>query len=117
MATPIPPFEEAEPTERHLQSVKSQDQLGMDEKVVDHPELEELLEKRLAKKVLLDVARKAYDVAAEEASVEIVELRMADDTAVRVGRFRITKRAIPARSVAFDAKASSRIQITLLGDD
>jgi len=118
MATPIPPLDtdEAERVDRHLQSVP-QAQLGFDETVVEDAELEQALEERYTAKVDAGLARKVYDEKAEAAEAEIAKLEMDDDSAVRCGRFRITKKAVAARSVSFEAKATSRVTITLLDDD
>jgi hypothetical protein len=121
MATPIPPLDtdEADRVDRHLQSVKPQGQLGFDEELVEDDELEQALEHRLQKKVAADQARKAYDEADEraKAKLENLEVDLDDDNAIRVGRFRITRRSTSARSVSFETKPSTRIRITLVGDD
>jgi hypothetical protein len=96
---------------------QAQQQLGFDEKVVEISELEEALEERLRHKVVLDATRKAYDEAHELASAEIAKLELPEDTAVRCGRFRITRSAVSARTVSFDTKATSRVRITLLDAD
>lgn len=99
-----------------LHSVPQQ-QLGMDEKVVQIPELESALEERQAMKETLGDARKAYAEAHEAASAEIAKLELPDDTPVRAGRFRITRSAISARSVSFETKPTTRVTITYLGDE
>jgi len=117
MATPIPPFENVPAETRPLRSVRSEDQLGFDETVVEDAELEQALEERYTAKVDAGAARKAYDLKAEAATAKITALDLEDGTAVRCGRFRITRTAIGERSVAFETKASSRITIKFLGDD
>jgi hypothetical protein len=96
---------------------RSQDQLGFDEQVVEISDLEQALEERLRRKVVVDETRKAYNEANELAAAEIAKLELPDGKVVRVGRFRISRTAVSARSVAFDVKATSRIRITLVGDD
>jgi len=99
-----------------LHSVPQQ-QLGMDEKVVQIPELEAALEERQATKEALGEARKAYAEAHEAASAEIAKLELPDDTPVRAGRFRITRSAVSARTVSFETKPTTRVTITYLGDE
>lgn len=119
MATPIPPLDEIPPRDerRGLRSVRPQAQLGFDETLVEDADLEQLLEERYTAKVDAAAARKDYDDKAEKVTAKIAALAMADDTAVRCGRFRITKKAVAGRSVAFEAKATSRVTITLLDDE
>jgi hypothetical protein len=99
-----------------LHSVPQQ-QLGMDEKVVQIPALEDALEERQSAKEALGEARKTYAEAHEAASAEIAKLELPDDTPVRAGRFRITRSAVSARSVAFETKPTTRVTITYLGDE
>lgn len=94
-----------------------QPQLGLDEKVVDIPELVSALEERLAAKSTLGDARKVYAEANEAANVEIAKLELPDGVAVRAGDFRITRSTVAARSVAFDTKPTTRVTITWLGSD
>ena len=118
MATPLPPFETPDRDERRaLRSVRPQAQLALDETLVEDAELEQLLEERFTHKVDLADARKTYDEADEKAKGKIADLDIADDSAVRCGRFRITKKSVAGRSVSFEAKATSRVTITLLDDD
>ena len=98
----------------NLQSV---DQLAMDEQVIDDADVEAALEEREKKKASLQAVRKIYDGAHEAAVAEIAKLELPEGGAARVGRFRITRAAIPARSVTFDTKASSRLRISLLGEE
>jgi len=101
---------------RRLASVPApevSDQLGMDERVVEDDALAKLLDARLRAKDDVREVRgvyKAADVAAKDA---IAKLDLADGDAVRVGRFRITKRATEPRHVEFDAAAGSRLTIEL----
>lgn len=101
---------------RRLRSVggaEAVDQIGMDERVVEDAELAGLLEARLRAqddKREVAVVYKAADVAAKEA---IAKLDIEVGSAVRVGRFRVTKRATEPRHVEFDAAAGSRLTIEL----
>lgn len=92
-------------------------QLALDEKVVEIPELEDALEERQSAKAAAGEARKAYKEAHEAAKVEIEKLELPDDTPVRAGRFRITRSAVSARSVAFETSPTTRLNITYLGDE
>jgi hypothetical protein len=73
-----------------------QPQLGLDEKVVEIPALEEALEERHSARLAAGEARKAYKEAHSAATAEIEKLELPDDTPVRAGRFRIA--TIYARS-------------------
>jgi hypothetical protein len=92
-------------------------QLGFDEVAIDDPELEQVLETRLAKKVVLDKVRKEYDEAHEAANAAIAQQELPDGGALRVGRFRVTRTAVAGRSVAFETKATSRVRILLVDED
>ncbi len=96
--------------------LKPVEQLGMDEEHVDEPELEQALEDRQAKREAMSSARKVYDGAHEHAKALVEQLDMADDGAIRVGRFRIAKTPIPERHVVFDTKATVRISIGLVDE-
>lgn len=41
----------------------------------------------------------------------------ADGRAVRCGRFRITRSSVSARTVQFETKPTTRVRITVLGED
>ena len=90
-------------------------QLGMDERVVEDKALSDLLEKRL--RLADDKAEigKTYKAADTEAKDAIAKLDLDDGDAVRVGRFRITKRRTEATHVEFERGGTSRIQIELFG--
>lgn len=92
-------------------------QLAFDETLVEDPTLESALEQRLAAKVALNEVRKKYDEAHAVAAGEIEKMELPEGRAARVGRFRITRSAIPARSVEFEVKATSRVRISTVGDD
>ena len=103
-------------TDRHLHPVDDP-QLGFDEKVIDDPKIAEALEQRQVEKGALSEQRKAYREADEAAKREIQKLELPDDTAVRVGRFRITRRTVPGRTVSFETEDRSQLSIAFLGDD
>jgi len=94
------------------------DQLGIDEIVVHEDDLEEALEDRQESKVRLGDERRAYAEANERANAEIAKLELpADGRAVRCGRFRITRSSVSARTVQFETKPTTRVRITVLGED
>jgi len=100
--------------QRQLRSVE---QIGMDERVVDDPPLQGLLEKRL--RLYDDKAEisKAYKNAHEDAKDAAAKHEIAEGTAIRVGRFRIERKPVAARSVSFTADATSRLVIGLWADE
>lgn len=100
-----------------MPQLRSVDQLGFDEQTIEDAELEAALEERDKRKRSLDAVRKVYDGAHQAALGEIEKLELPEGGAARVGRFRVTRTAVPARSIAFDTKASSRIRIGLVGED
>jgi hypothetical protein len=97
--------------------VKDEAQTGFDEEVFDDPELEQALEEREKRKASAGAVAKLYQAADELAKAELARLELEDGDVARVGRFRITKSAIPGRSVTFDTKPSSRLRIGLVGED
>lgn len=99
-----------------MPDLKAVPQTGFDEEVIDDPEVETALEQREKHKASLAVVRKIYDGAHEAAVAEISKLELPEGGVARVGRFRITRSAIPARSVTFDTKASSRVRIAVVED-
>lgn len=94
-----------------------QPQLALDEQAIEDDELEAALEERLRLQTIASETRKRYDEAHEAAGVEIAKLELPEGAAVRCGRFRITRASVAARHVSFDAKATSRVRITLIGED
>jgi len=96
-------------------ATESQEQLALDEINVDDPTLEGALEERLRTKDLASSARLVYSRADERARAEIARaLGTAldeDGTAVRVGRFRITRTTTAAHSVSFETEAKDRVRI------
>ena len=89
-------------------------QMAFDEKLVEDTALEAALEERERRKESLAAVRAEFKAAHDAASVEIEKLDLGDETAVRVGRFRIARSSVAARSVQFEADATTRVQITLL---
>lgn len=94
-----------------------QPQLGFDERVIEDTALEGALEQRLTRKEAAGEARKHYKAAHEKVAAMVDQLGLTEDDAIRVGRFRITRRAIAGRSVSFDTDPTTRLTITVLRED
>jgi hypothetical protein len=93
-------------------------QLAMDERAINNPELEKALERRLRAKDDVAEVRGVYKKAHAEVQAAIELLPdFEPDSALRVGRFRITKRHIDARSVSFETEARDQISIGLVDED
>lgn len=92
-------------------------QLAFDEQLVEDTALENALEERQRRRDSLNAVRKEFDEASEAANGEIAKLELPEGRAVRVGRFRVLRSAIPARAISFETKASSRVRISLVGED
>jgi hypothetical protein len=88
--------------------------MAFDEKLVEDTALESALEERERRKASLSAVRAEFKAAHAAASAEIEKLDLGDETAVRVGRFRVSRSSVAARSVQFEAEATTRVQITLL---
>lgn len=92
-------------------------QVGMDEQVLDDPALEKLLETRAKLGDQRSALTAKYSEADDKAKAALAELDIPDEGAIRVGRFRITKRTTPARHVEFDAEATTGVRIALSEHD
>lgn len=91
--------------------VKEKAQVGMDDRWIEDPELEELLEAREA----LKVYNGSYKDADKKAKARVMEL--ADkgqlDTPARCGRFVLEKKTTEPSSRAFDVAGGTRVSIGL----
>lgn len=90
-------------------------QLAIDERVIEDAELEDALERREKAKAKAAAARKAFATVQDEAK-GLLGRHELGEAPVRVGRFVVTARALPARSVAFDTDPSTRISIRVAKD-
>lgn len=90
---------------------KPQPQIALDEQIVESAELERVLEDREVAKGAAGEARKKFSTLDELAKGKIADLDLDDGGAVRVGRFRVTKSAVAARSVSFEIDPSMRLSI------
>jgi len=92
-------------------------QLAFDEQLVEDTALERALEARESIRLQLSAVRAEYDKADEAAKALIGQLQLPTGSAIRVGRFRIAHQATQAHAVAFEAKAGSRVRISLWADE
>lgn len=97
-------------------AVQDKAQLAMDETVVEDPELAKLLEARLRAGDDKREVAGVYKLADQAAKDGIAKLDLADGDVVRVGRFRIAKKATEPRHVSFDSAPGSRVTIELWGE-
>jgi hypothetical protein len=95
-------------------STTADPQTQLDEREIEHPQLLKALEKRQGLKDEIKETRKQLKEIDGHARSLLDEQDLHDDEAVRVGRFRITKKAVPARSVQFETDPTSRLTISLL---
>lgn len=91
----------------------ARNQLAFDETLIDDSVLESALEDRYRLSVPLNEARKAYQEADELAKGEVAKLELPVGKVARVGRFRITRKAIEPGQVMFEKRASTRLYISL----
>lgn len=92
-------------------------QLALDETAITNPDLEAALERRLRAQQDVTEVRGTYKVHHKEAT-RLIEA-IADfepDTALRVGRFRITKTHIDGRDVSFTTEPRDQLRIGLVED-
>lgn len=92
-------------------------QLGFDETPVSDPTLESALEERQAAKEALREVRSGYKQADTDAKREIEKQELPEGRVIRVGRFRVERKAVAAKHVSFDTDASSRLTISVIGED
>jgi hypothetical protein len=93
-------------------------QLALDEKAITNPELEQALERHLRARD--DVAEARGVVKVEKKRIDALLESVDDfepDTALRVGRFRITKRHIEGAHREFDTAPRDQISIGLVDAD
>lgn len=92
-------------------------QLGIDERRFDDAVVENALELRQKERESLSAARMRFEEAHKSAEAALERLELPTGAVARVGRFRIERRHIPPRSVAFESKATDRIRITVPSED
>lgn len=91
-------------------------QASLYETTIENADLEDALEKRQKAKEKRAAASKAFRDADEEAKGLIAKADLGLDATVRVGRFTLTEKHTPARSVSFDTAAGKRLQIGLIDE-
>lgn len=95
-----------------MPALHSVDQLALDEVTVEDPELEELLEEREKRKASLAAVRAEYKASDNRAKAEIARRdELTDETALRVGRFRLAQVTSKAHAVSFETEAKKRVTI------
>lgn len=92
-------------------TTKVKAQINMDDKILDNPELEKLLEARQ----VLKASAKEYRATDKEAKDKIATIQT--PLPYRVGRFIISKQMIQAKSVAFDVDAGTRVNIKAVDEE
>lgn len=98
--------------------VSTDPQLALDERAINNPELEAALERRLRAKDDVAEVRGVLKTIQAEVDAELAKLSdFETDTALRVGRFRITKTHIEGRSVSFDVEPRDQIRIGLVDEE
>lgn len=91
-------------------AVKAQAQIGLEENVERDPELEEALNERYE----LEEGVTLYREADKKAKKMLEEANLTYPC--RIGRFIVSERVTPQRSVSFEADASKSISIKLAGE-
>lgn len=89
-------------------------QTQLDEKELDDAQLLLALNNRQQHKESVKNARKTFKQADDHAKALIAAHELADDTAARIGQYRIVKKAVPSRQVQFETDPTSRLTISLI---
>ena len=97
-------------------AVQDRPQISIDERVIESAELEAALEAREVAKAAAGEARAAY-AAANTLARGLIEALELDESPARIGRFRIVMRPVEARVVSFETSPTSRVTITVAGED
>jgi len=97
--------------------MRSEDQLAFDEEVIENPDVEAALIARQSAKDALASVRKDFDAAHEKAKGALAMVELPEEGAVRIGRFRISKSLVSAKSVSFETKESTRLRITFMSEE
>lgn len=95
----------------------AQSQTALDERVIEDDELNQALEDLEKARGRAKEANKKKATMKEIVEMKLDEHDLADDDAVRVGRFRITKKAVESRSVSFTTEPTTRLNIGVVKDD
>ena len=92
-------------------TTKERAQIHMDDRIIDNPELEKILDDRQELKYALSEFRKKDKEA--KSRIKAIE----ETPPFRIGRFLITSSTTPPRSVAFDTDGAVRIKIKIAGEE
>lgn len=98
-------------------ALRSVDQLAIDEQAIEDDNILTALESWQNAKEESKAAAGITKQAKEKALALLSEVPIDVGMAVRVGRFRITREEVKARSVSFETGASERIKIALITED
>jgi hypothetical protein len=90
------------------------DQDGLFDQVIENDLLEQALENRQKHKEQRSAAQAKFKEAHDQAKGILATLELAEDSVVRVGRFRVKNSKVAAKAVAFETAESSRLTISLL---
>lgn len=97
-------------------SAASTPQTALDEKPIDSPELEALIDKREERKATKKEATAAFKEMDDAVKARIAEFDLPEGEVARCGKYRIEKRPTKGRSVSFETAPSSRLTISLFED-
>ena len=87
-------------------------QIEIFEETIENTDLERVLEERETVKARRAAVGGEFKTVNDRAQSLIHELELEPDTIIRCGRFKITRRTIQARAVAFETETGERITIT-----
>jgi hypothetical protein len=91
--------------------VKAKAQGSFDEKVLEDADLEQRLERRERAKVEVGALGKTYRDLDTEVKGEILKMNHEGPTTLRCGRFIIEVKPRPSRSVSFETKPGTKVNI------
>ena len=92
----------------------TQVQIGMEDRFIEDPELQELLERREEAKAPLAEARAAFNKLDAEAKAKVMGLEIAPDEEVRCGRFMLSKKQQTEEEKSFTQHAKTTAKIKTL---
>lgn len=92
-------------------SVAPQPQTSLYEVEIENPDVEAALEKRQKQVDAARAVNKRKREADAAAKSMLEDLELGDDAPVRIGRFVVTRKARPSRTVAFETAPGVRVSI------
>ncbi len=98
-------------------AVSEQPQTSIYEKTIEDQALEDTLENRDTLRQAASEARAFFKEADDKAKAAIAGLDLGNDAPVRVGRFVLTRKMRPARSVSFETEAKITTKISTIDED